>query len=246
MHRPHLLHWNTPLYCIDRYISHTTLTRTRATPLLLWLTDIEVRPLHGLTDAQATPTLPWHMHRSHPLYPDIYTRPHLLYYGWYIRQSLFWLTDTPTTSLSLWLRHKSHTQNAVLTFVCVCYSGNRIDGASVARYQELQREVSELSDAEEKLDELINKSSLQLRLLTEDSENKIYPSFVSVRFDMSHFSADTLYNDDTVIDFIFNTLLRWGMWGVRTCAAPWTLQIRSSSWSEPHLRHRWPSLSPVR
>ncbi|XP_053096998.1 transcription factor E2F1 [Pangasianodon hypophthalmus] len=50
--------------------------------------------------------------------------------------------------------------------------GNRIDGASVARYQELQREVSELSDAEDKLDELINKCSLQLRLLTEDSENK--------------------------------------------------------------------------
>ncbi|KAB5546696.1 hypothetical protein PHYPO_G00074980 [Pangasianodon hypophthalmus] len=54
--------------------------------------------------------------------------------------------------------------------------GNRIDGASVARYQELQREVSELSDAEDKLDELINKCSLQLRLLTEDSENKTYPS----------------------------------------------------------------------
>ncbi|XP_053500278.1 transcription factor E2F1 [Ictalurus furcatus] len=51
--------------------------------------------------------------------------------------------------------------------------GSRIDGASVARYQELQREVSELSDAEDKLDELINKCSLQLRLLTEDSENKM-------------------------------------------------------------------------
>lgn len=50
--------------------------------------------------------------------------------------------------------------------------GNRIDGATVARFQELQREVSELTEAEEKLDELINKCSLQLRLLTEDTHNK--------------------------------------------------------------------------
>ncbi|XP_057219417.1 transcription factor E2F1 [Triplophysa rosa] len=50
--------------------------------------------------------------------------------------------------------------------------GNRIDGASVARFQELQRELAELTDTEEKLDELINKSSLQLRLLTEDTHNK--------------------------------------------------------------------------
>uniref|UniRef100_A0A673MYI6 Transcription factor E2F1-like n=1 Tax=Sinocyclocheilus rhinocerous TaxID=307959 RepID=A0A673MYI6_9TELE len=54
--------------------------------------------------------------------------------------------------------------------------GNRIDGASVARFQALQREVSELTEAEEKLDELINKCSLQLRLLTEDTHNKKYPS----------------------------------------------------------------------
>ncbi|XP_005174590.1 transcription factor E2F1 [Danio rerio] len=50
--------------------------------------------------------------------------------------------------------------------------GNRIDGASLARFQELQKEVSELTEAEEKLDELINKCSLQLRLLTEDTHNK--------------------------------------------------------------------------
>ncbi|XP_026055659.1 transcription factor E2F1-like [Carassius auratus] len=50
--------------------------------------------------------------------------------------------------------------------------GNRIDGASMARFQTLQREVSELTEAEEKLDELINKCSLQLRLLTEDTHNK--------------------------------------------------------------------------
>ncbi|XP_076839879.1 transcription factor E2F1 [Brachyhypopomus gauderio] len=50
--------------------------------------------------------------------------------------------------------------------------GNRMDGVSVARCQELQKEVSELSGAEDKLDELINKCSLQLKLLTEDSANK--------------------------------------------------------------------------
>ncbi|KAA0706526.1 Transcription factor E2F1 [Triplophysa tibetana] len=58
--------------------------------------------------------------------------------------------------------------------------GNRIDGASVARFQELQRELAELTDTEEKLDELINKSSLQLRLLTEDTHNKKYPSSLIV------------------------------------------------------------------
>ncbi len=56
------------------------------------------------------------------------------------------------------------------------FRGNRIDGASVARFQALQRELSELTEAEEKLDELINKCSLQLRLLTEDTHNKKYPS----------------------------------------------------------------------
>ncbi|XP_051955573.1 transcription factor E2F1-like [Xyrauchen texanus] len=49
--------------------------------------------------------------------------------------------------------------------------GNRIDGASVVRSQELQRELSELTEAEEKLDDLMNKSSLQLRLLKEDTQN---------------------------------------------------------------------------
>lgn len=63
--------------------------------------------------------------------------------------------------------------------------GNRIDGASVARFQELQKEVSELTEAEEKLDELINKCSLQLRLLTEDTHNKKYPSSQCVCVDRS-------------------------------------------------------------
>ncbi|KAJ8257315.1 hypothetical protein GJAV_G00184270 [Gymnothorax javanicus] len=53
--------------------------------------------------------------------------------------------------------------------------GNRLDGASVARHQALQKEVSELRCAEEKLDELIAKCNLQLRLLTEDPQNKRYP-----------------------------------------------------------------------
>ncbi|XP_010889765.1 transcription factor E2F1 [Esox lucius] len=50
--------------------------------------------------------------------------------------------------------------------------GNRIDGASVSFYQDLQKEVSELTEAEEKLDELITKCNLQLKLLTEDTQNK--------------------------------------------------------------------------
>ncbi|KAJ8340706.1 hypothetical protein SKAU_G00353390 [Synaphobranchus kaupii] len=53
--------------------------------------------------------------------------------------------------------------------------GNRLDGASAARQQALQREVSELTQAEEKLDELIAKCNLQIRLLTEDPQNKKYP-----------------------------------------------------------------------
>uniref|UniRef100_A0A673MT59 Transcription factor E2F1-like n=1 Tax=Sinocyclocheilus rhinocerous TaxID=307959 RepID=A0A673MT59_9TELE len=51
-------------------------------------------------------------------------------------------------------------------FICGVFRGNRIDG---------------LTEAEEKLDELINKCSLQLRLLTEDTHNKKYPSSQCVR-----------------------------------------------------------------
>ncbi|XP_028308994.1 transcription factor E2F1 [Gouania willdenowi] len=50
--------------------------------------------------------------------------------------------------------------------------GNRIDAALVARHKELQRELCDLTEAEEKLDELIAKCNLQLRLLTEDPQNK--------------------------------------------------------------------------
>ncbi|KAK6308147.1 hypothetical protein J4Q44_G00214180 [Coregonus suidteri] len=61
--------------------------------------------------------------------------------------------------------------------------GNRIDGASVSRYQDLQKEVSDLTQAEEKLDELITKCNLQLRLLTEDTQNKKYPFDLRKSFD---------------------------------------------------------------
>lgn len=50
--------------------------------------------------------------------------------------------------------------------------GNRIDETSVTIHKELKREVCDLTMAEEKLDELISKCNLQLRLLTEDSQNK--------------------------------------------------------------------------
>ncbi|XP_051806164.1 transcription factor E2F1 isoform X1 [Acanthochromis polyacanthus] len=50
--------------------------------------------------------------------------------------------------------------------------GNRIDAALVSRHKELQREVCDLTEAEEQLDELISKCNVQLRLLTEDPQNK--------------------------------------------------------------------------
>uniref|UniRef100_A0A3P8UXG6 E2F transcription factor 1 n=1 Tax=Cynoglossus semilaevis TaxID=244447 RepID=A0A3P8UXG6_CYNSE len=53
--------------------------------------------------------------------------------------------------------------------------GNRIDTAVVSRHKELQSEVYDLTEAEEQLDDLISKCNLQLRLLTEDPQNKKYP-----------------------------------------------------------------------
>ncbi|XP_034733369.1 transcription factor E2F1 [Etheostoma cragini] len=50
--------------------------------------------------------------------------------------------------------------------------GNRVDAALVTRHKELQREVCDLTEAEEQLDELLSKCNLQLRLLTEDPQNK--------------------------------------------------------------------------
>lgn len=59
--------------------------------------------------------------------------------------------------------------------VFVLHSGNRIDATLVSRHKELQREVCELTEAEEQLDELISKCNVQLRLLTEEPQNKKYP-----------------------------------------------------------------------
>lgn len=53
--------------------------------------------------------------------------------------------------------------------------GNRVDTALVTRHKELQKEVCDLAGAEEQLDQLVSKCSLQLRLLTEDPQNKKYP-----------------------------------------------------------------------
>ncbi len=63
------------------------------------------------------------------------------------------------------------------SFFCAIFlcSGNRVDAALVSRHKELQREVCDLTEAEEQLDELISKCNLQLRLLTEDPQNKKYP-----------------------------------------------------------------------
>lgn len=57
--------------------------------------------------------------------------------------------------------------------------GNRVDASLVSRHKELQREVCDLTEAEKQLDELISKSTLQLRLLTEDPQNKKYPFLAS-------------------------------------------------------------------
>nr|XP_019944412.1 PREDICTED: transcription factor E2F1-like [Paralichthys olivaceus] len=50
--------------------------------------------------------------------------------------------------------------------------GNRIDATLVSRHKDLQQEVCDLTEAEGQLDELISKCNLQLRLLTEDPQNK--------------------------------------------------------------------------
>ncbi|XP_063065612.1 transcription factor E2F1 [Engraulis encrasicolus] len=50
--------------------------------------------------------------------------------------------------------------------------GNCRDRPSIQRHQQLQKELVELTDAEEKLDQLISKCELQLQLLTEDPRNK--------------------------------------------------------------------------
>ncbi|CAG6021055.1 unnamed protein product [Menidia menidia] len=53
--------------------------------------------------------------------------------------------------------------------------GNRVDASLVSRHKALQREVCDLTEAEEQLDQLVSKCNLQLRLLTEEPQNKKYP-----------------------------------------------------------------------
>ncbi|KFQ53907.1 Transcription factor E2F3, partial [Pelecanus crispus] len=49
------------------------------------------------------------------------------------------------------------------------------DGGMLAQRQGLTKEVTELTQEEKKLDELIQSCTLDLKLLTEDSENQRYP-----------------------------------------------------------------------
>ncbi|KAG8571541.1 hypothetical protein GDO81_011689 [Engystomops pustulosus] len=57
------------------------------------------------------------------------------------------------------------------------------DGCNVARCQGLSKELSELSQEEKKLDELIQSCTLDLKLLTEDSENQrlAYVTYQDIR-----------------------------------------------------------------
>uniref|UniRef100_A0A665X4V8 E2F transcription factor 1 n=1 Tax=Echeneis naucrates TaxID=173247 RepID=A0A665X4V8_ECHNA len=70
--------------------------------------------------------------------------------------------------------------------------GNRIDAALVSRHRELQREVCDLTEAEEQLDELISKCNVQLHLLTEDPQNKKYLSYQDQHTEKSFDSPDQL------------------------------------------------------
>ncbi|KAJ3585996.1 hypothetical protein NHX12_012398 [Muraenolepis orangiensis] len=70
--------------------------------------------------------------------------------------------------------------------------GNRIDGASVARHKELQREVRHLVEAEDELDQLITKCNLQLKLLTEEPLNKKYPLILRVPLTLGYVRCQDL------------------------------------------------------
>ncbi|KAM8830629.1 transcription factor E2F1 [Synchiropus picturatus] len=52
--------------------------------------------------------------------------------------------------------------------------GEHVDDATTARQKELQKEVSDLADAEEELNQLLASASLELKQLTEDPKNKRY------------------------------------------------------------------------
>ncbi|KFQ30268.1 Transcription factor E2F3, partial [Merops nubicus] len=55
------------------------------------------------------------------------------------------------------------------------------DGGMLAQRQGLAKEVTELTQEEKKLDELIQSCTLDLKLLTEDSENQRYPFSQNLR-----------------------------------------------------------------
>ncbi|KFV46520.1 Transcription factor E2F3, partial [Tyto alba] len=55
------------------------------------------------------------------------------------------------------------------------------DGGMLAQRQGLTKEVTELTQEEKKLDELIQSCTLDLKLLTEDSENQRYPFSQNLR-----------------------------------------------------------------
>ncbi|PIO38570.1 hypothetical protein AB205_0181280 [Aquarana catesbeiana] len=66
------------------------------------------------------------------------------------------------------------------------------DGINMVRCQGLSKELSELSQEEAKLDELIQSCTLDLKLLTEDSENQRYPFSVGVFFFYFFFPHESL------------------------------------------------------
>lgn len=62
--------------------------------------------------------------------------------------------------------------------LCICRGCSLSeDGGMLAQRQGLTKEVAELIQEEKKLDELIQSCTLDLKLLTEDSENQRYPFF---------------------------------------------------------------------
>lgn len=75
----------------------------------------------------------------------------------------------------------------------------------VSRHKELQREACDLTEAEEQLDELIAKCNLQLRLLTEDPQNKKYPSASKEAPFQRRRSAFGCYNNNTTVAFCVYT-----------------------------------------
>lgn len=85
----------------------------------------------------------------------------------------------------------------------------------VSRHKELQSEVYDLTEAEEQLDDLISKCNLQLRLLTEDPQNKKYP----LHYD--HPSHDNI--------FLFPKVKCYNVCSLLLCLKSWPLPVKSLS-----------------